>query len=156
MAAVDFYEQCETGLKSALQSLTTVFLHDWQVSNDDTVIARGGDVFAILRPGAFPIFAKQATGKQVDFDWGITVDVYVRYESYATSWAKFKTVRAEMIWRLGCDPTLGNTPNVWGVTLSAEEGAQYFKFAESSENATPNFIIQTMQATVRQRVEFEF
>lgn len=156
MAAFDFYGQSENGLKVVLQSLTTVFLHSWQVSNDDTVIARGGDVFAILRPGAFPIFARQATGKQVDYDWNVTVDVYIRYTSYETSWALFKQVRAEIIWRLGCDPTLGNTPNVWGVSLSAEEGAAYFKFAESSENATPNFIIQTMQAVIRQRVEFEF
>lgn len=158
----DPYGECENALKAYIQELTTFFPNDWQVSNDDTVIARGGDHFVILRPGAFPTFSSHNTGMQKDIDWEVVVDVYVRYAEYEASWADFKQLRAALLWALNTNPILACTvqpeksaKNVWYVNLYSNEETQYFRF-DDNENQRPNFIIQTMGVTIRQRVEFPF
>jgi len=163
MTIPDPYNECLQALIAYLQELTGFFPNDWQVSTNDANIARGGDYFVVLRPGSFPVFSKSNTGQIVDYDWGTVLDLYTRYTEYEVSWELFGAVRAALIWTLGINPTLAcsvqtskSATNVWGVTLSSEESAQYFKFANAPEEATPNFIIQTMQVTIRQRVEFPF
>lgn len=158
----DPYSECENAVKAIMLELTDFFKYTWSVSNNDTNIARGGDYFAILRPGAFPLFQQTNTGKIKDYDWNIVFDLYVRYTEYEESWNRFKAVRAAVLYTLDNNPTLAckveplkSATNVWGVTLSSEENAQYFTL-EGSEEARPNFIIQTMQVTVRQRVEYPF
>lgn len=163
MTIPDFYGECEDALKAYLQELTEFFPEEWQVSSNDTNIARGAEHFAVLRPGAFPVFAKNNTGLQVDYDWDVVLEVYVKYTEYEESWNLFKKLRAALIWSLGCNPTLKcnvqpekSATNVWGVTLASDEAAQYFRYDDTSDEQVPNFIVQTMSVTIRQRVEFEF
>lgn len=151
----DFYQQCEDALATRLRELTSFFAQPKQVSDDDSVLSTGADYWAIYRPGAFPIVDSLLTQKIMEMDWNVTMDLYVRYKTYKESWGKFREFRAALFFLLHSDQTLGNCPNVHRVTLSSNEIAQYFRFAETSENATPNFIIQTCNVVIRQRVRFD-
>lgn len=158
----DPYGECENAVKELMLEITDFFRYPWSVSNNDTNIARGGDYFVVLRPGAFPLFQQSNTGKIKDYDWNIVFDLYVRYTEYEESWKKFKAVRAAVIYVLDNNPILlctvkpdASAKNVWGTGVASDENAQYFTL-EGSEEARPNFIIQTMSVIVRQRVEYPF
>lgn len=135
----------------------TSFLKDpnKQVSDDDSVISEGADYWIIYRPGAFPIADNFNTQKIMEIDWNVTADLYVRYKTYKESWGKFRKFRAAIFFLLHSDQTLGNTPNVHRVTFSSNELAQYFRYANTAAEARPNFIIQTCNIVIRQRVRFD-
>lgn len=154
MPVTDFYKQCEDGLAVRLRTLTTFFIKPTQVSDDDTVIAKGAGNYIIYRPGAFPILGSLQTKKIMDIQWEVTIDLYVYYTNYKESWNRFKEVRAAVFFCIHEDQTLGNTLNVRYATLSSSENAQYFRFAETVESAKPNYIIQTMKVQIVQRVRF--
>lgn len=147
----DFYQQCEDGFAREMKKLTSFFKKDYQVADDDTVLAEGGDYFVVYRPGSFPMTGKSAEEK--DVTWGIVFDLYVRYESYKASWKNFRVARSAIINRFVPNPTLGGTPGVWNVGISSGENAQYFSLEEKA--VRPNFIIQTMRCDVTQRCKFE-
>lgn len=150
----DFYQICEDGLVARVQVLT-FFKNPKQVSDDDSVLSEGADYWFIYRPGAFPIADNFNTQKIMEIDWNVTVDLYVRYKTYKESWGKFRRFRAALFFLLHSDQSLGNTLNVHRVTFSSNEIAQYFRFAETAEAARPNFIIQTCNVVIRQRVRFD-
>lgn len=159
----DPYSECENALKAILLEITEFFPNEWQVSSNDTNIARGADQLVILRPGPFPLFQQTNTGQIKDYDWAVVTELYVRYTEYEESWERFKQVRAAVIYKININPIMKCTvvpaksaTNVWGAALESEENAQYFSFADSPEEATPNFIIQTMRTNIRQRVEYPF
>ena len=154
MPITDFYKQCEDGLATRFRTLTGYFPKAQQVSDDDTVISKGAGNYIIYRPGAFPILGSLQTKRILDVQWEVTVDLYVYYKNYKESWNQFKEVRAAMFFCVGEDQTLGNTLNVRYATLSSSENAQYFRFADSLESAKPNYIIQTMNVAIVQRVRF--
>lgn len=151
----DFYQQCEDGLVVRLRLLETFFKKPEQVSDDDSVLSEGADHWAIYRPGAFPIADNLLTQKIMDMDWNVTVDLYVRYKTYKESWGKFRKFRAALFFLLHSDQSLGDTVNVHRVTFSSNEIAQYFRFANTAAEAKPNFIIQTCNVVIRQRVRFD-
>jgi hypothetical protein len=146
----DFYVECETGIVTLLQTLTTFFPHDWQVSDDDTNIMKGAEYFVIVRPGAFPYFRR--TEQLSTIGWNVTIDLYVSYKEYKQSWNKFKAVRSAIFNLLMESPTLNDTLGVIRVDLTGDEQAQYLKFSEAPE-AKPNFIVQTMRAIVTQYIQ---
>ena len=150
--STDFYKQCEQALVVTLRQMTDFFKHEWQVSDDDTNLARGADYFVVYRPGAFPVAGFLQTKRFMDIRWSIIMDIYVRYKTYKDSWDKFKNLRSALFNGLHEDQTLGGNINVSEVLLASDENAQYFKFADTPENATPNFIIQTMSMAIKQRV----
>ena len=147
----DFYSECETGLVTLLRSLTTYFVHDWQVSDDDAVITRGAEYFAVVRPGAFP-YTRQTERLSI-VNWTVVMDIYVRYVEYKTSWNKFKAFRSAIFNLLMMYPTLNDTAGVIQVDLTSDEQAQYLKFSDAPE-AKPNFIIQTVRAVIAQYIYY--
>jgi hypothetical protein len=151
----DFYQQVEDGFATKMRLLSSFFRKPEQVSDDDTVLSEGADYWAIYRPGAFPIVDSLQTHRIEEIDWGITMDLYVRYKTYKESWGKFRKFRAAVFFLLHSDQSLGSTPNVRRVAFSSNEIAQYFRFANSPAEARPNFIIQTCNVTIRQRVRFD-
>lgn len=151
----DFYQQCEDAFATRAQTLSTFFGKSKQVSDDDSVLSEGADYWLIYRPGAFPIVDNLLTQKIMDVDWNITVDMYVRYKTYKESWGKFRRFRAALFFLLHSDQHLGGEHGISRVTFSSNEAAQYFRYANSPEEAKPNFIIQTGNVVVRQRVRFD-
>lgn len=142
----DFYQQCEEAFMAKARTLTKFFEHDWQVSDDDTVINRGADYFLIVRPGAFPI-TPQDTRKILNVDWNITSDLYVRWQDYKTSWSLFKELRSDLFNLFLADPGLDRTPNVWNVMLLSTSNP-----GQAPEEGRPAFIGQTLTAIITQRV----
>lgn len=143
----DFYQQCEDGLIAKLQTLTTYFPNSWQVTDDDTKIGKGGDHFAIVRPGSFP-YTRQ-NGKLAEFEWHSTLVLHMRFTEYDTAWSLFKAFRSAVINLLINDPTLGSTPRVFGVIPSSSEEPGYMT---DSEGNSANIIIQALDVAIRQRV----
>lgn len=142
----DYYSQCEGALMARLRTLTEFFPRDFQVSDDDSVLNRGADTFAIFQPDAFP--ATRADGREVFFNWVVIFDLYVRYKSRAESLAKFKAARSALI-NLITPTSLNGTSNISRTLLSAGGGLQ-----QDIPGDNPNFIIQTFSATITQRVRF--
>lgn len=149
MTIVDHYQNVENGLATKLRTLTDLFEKPWQVSDDDTVLAKGADNFIVYRPGSFPV--TKVSDFRYDVDWNITADLYVRYKTYRESWANFRRARAAIIDLIFTHPRLGGV--AYYTIVSSGEGALYFKFEENA--SVPNFIIQTLTFTIRQHVIFE-
>ena len=143
----------EAFMKRIRTNMKQTFAMEYQVAADDTVIAKGADNFIVVRPGAFPF--TPADMHEKDFRWGITFDLFVRYKEYKTSWAQFRVIRAALINLMFSDPSLDSTKGVWNVSIFSNESAQYFTL-EDKPTVKPNFIIQTMNAEITQRVKFEF
>jgi hypothetical protein len=152
----DFYQQCEDALATRLRTLNpSYFKDDKQVSDDDTVLNEGADFWIIYRPGAFPVVDSLTDSKILEVDWNVTMDMYVRYKTYKESWGKFRRFRAAIFFLLHADQYLGGAPNVRRVRFSSDEVAQYFRWSNTTQEARPNFIIQTCNVSIRQRVRFD-
>lgn len=148
----DYYSECENGLIALVKSkLPTVFPNEWSIANDDTIIARGGDNFLVLRPGKFP-YNRGSEMEEGLYDWQILGDLYIRYVAYKTSWDRFKAVRSDLINLVHMYPNLNNTAGVLNVSLASNERPGYFKLDETTAKAS--FIFQSLEFTVRQWVTF--
>lgn len=159
MPVTDYYSIAEAALATYIKALGTGFFPasskdaaGWQVSDDDTVLAKGGEYFAIYRPGSCPV-TTIARGIY-DYNWEVILDLYVRYVSYKLSWTKFKGYRAALITQLDTNQTLGDCQGVHGVSFRSDERPMYFRFNGADETAKPNFLIQTAQVVIRQRVMY--
>jgi hypothetical protein len=142
----DYYGQCEAALMTKLRTLTSLFPKAIQVSDDDSVVNRGADYWAILQPDAFP--QTRADGRDVFFNWVVIFDLYVRYKSRQESLPRFKAARSAII-NLLTPTSLNSTSNISRTVLSASGGLQ-----QDIAGSNPNFIIQTFQAVITQRVRF--
>jgi hypothetical protein len=142
----DQYSVCEGALMTKIRTLTAFFPRDFQVSDDDSVLNRGADYFAIFQPDAFP--QTRADGRDVFFNWTVIFDLYVRYSTRKESLPRFKAARSALINLLG-PASLNSTNNISRTVLSANGGLQ-----QDIPGDNPNFIIQTFQAVITQRVRF--
>lgn len=149
----DFYTQCESALAARLRTLTTYFPHDWQVSDDDSVLGQGADNFWIYRPGQFPV--SDITMGDKDVTWYVQNRLHVKYRDYKTAWTNFKAIRAAIINLLLPDYSLSGTPGVWRISVSSNADALYFYFDEPKPGVRPNFIIQDISVAITQRCRFE-
>lgn len=150
---VDYYEQVESALKSRILTLTDLFPNDWQVSSNDNVRRRGADNFFILMPGAF---VERSQQYEKDVEWHATGDLYVRVAELEAAKEQFKQARAQIIWVVKNDETLGGTPNVWETRISAPTPPQFYWETKTlaDSGALPNFITQAFDITITQRVIF--
>ena len=75
----DNYILCENAVISDLKNLGQYFPNDWQVSRDDTVLSRGAEYFAIIKPGTG---GNQAIWSTVDLqvEWIMLINVYARWK----------------------------------------------------------------------------
>ena len=142
----DFYSQCETALMTKLRTLSALFPKDWQVSDDDSVLNRGAEYFVIVQPDALP--STRADGRDLTYNWVVILDLYVRYHTRAESLARFKAARSAVI-NLLTPNSLNDTSNISRTVVTASGGLQ-----QDIPGDNPNFIIQTLTATITQRVRF--
>lgn len=147
--ATDYYTQCEAALLAKLRTLTALFPKSYQVSTDIENLTRGGKYFIVAFPGVFQ--SSRVTGREKSVDWAIGFDLYVRYSTHSESLGLFKVARSEIFFLLNSDPLLSRTPGVFNVALSAASEVQ-----QETAGDNPNFIIQTFNASVSQRIRFGF
>jgi hypothetical protein len=141
----DHYSLCEAAVMTKLRTLTAFFPNAWQVSDDDSVIQNGADYLAIFQPDAFP--QTRIDGQDAFFNWAVIFDLYVRYSTRKESLPRFKAIRSALINLL--HPTALNSANlnVSRIVLSANGGLQ-----QDLAGDNPNFIIQTLNVVITQRV----
>ena len=142
----DHYADCEGALMTKLRTLSELFPKDYQVSDDVSVLNRGGDYFYIVQPDTFtPV---RADGQDVFVAWVVLGDLYVRYKSRETALDRFKAARSA-IFNLLSPISLNGTNNISRTVFTATSGLQ-----QDIPGDNPNFIIQTFSATITQRVRF--
>lgn len=132
-----------------LRTLSSLFPKSYQVSTDLEDLKRGGKYFAIFFPSTFQ--TSRVDGHDKVIAWAVNFDLYVRYSTHNEALALFKTGRSEIFNLLNSDPALNKTPGVFNVNLSATS-----EVLQDLPGDNPNFIIQTFNAAVSQRVTFTF
>lgn len=142
---LDYYGLCEEALIERVKTLTEFFPKDSQVSDDDTVVNRGAEYFAIFTPDAFPNTISDA--RETLFTWQILMDIYVRFTTQAEAKSRLKTMRSSII-NLIYPSCLNHVNGVYRTTISANGGV----FQDAPER--PNFIWQTITVTVFQKVRY--
>jgi hypothetical protein len=143
----DWFGLCKTGTMDLLKAITDLFPNPAQVTENDAVLSQGkGNYYAIFRTEAFPF--TRASGTQSDVTWIITFDFYVRYKTYAEFPAKFEAARSKIFNKLH-PQALVSVKNVQRATLSAVGG-----FIADMQSDNPNFVGQTFNYAVLQRVPF--
>ena len=152
---VDYYQQCEDALKSFIaDNLSDYFVHDWQLTDDETDLLRGADVFILFRPGSKP--EAPATFQTSSFtyvDWRVNCNLFVKWIIKKQQWPTFKRMRALVWFVLENNQWLPNNANVEKVvSIGFPEEPFYWKFKNTSESADPNMMAQPMFVVVRQRI----
>lgn len=145
MAEVDYYSIIEAAVMTKLRTLA-IFPHEWQVSDSEENIRRGANYFAVFLPSVFQSIP--VDGKDKVIVWSVLFDFYARYTTKQESKARFKAGRAELF-TLNKDRMLNRTVGVFDVNLSATS-----ELLQDIAGDNPNFIIQTFNAAVSQRIRF--
>jgi hypothetical protein len=139
------FVQCKAAFISRGQKLTGLFPKTYQVSDDEENIKRGAEYFIVTLPSTFSSVPADARSKYMT--WIVLFDLYVRFSEKTTSVRKFETARDLVIEHYHADPWLEKTPGVDSVTINAAG-----EVLQDIAGDNPNFIIQTMSASIRQRV----
>lgn len=145
------YIQCKNGFIARGRKLTSLFpeTKPLAVSDDEENVKRGGDYFIVTLPSTFTGVPADAHSKYMT--WIILFDLYVRFKTKAESTRKFEIARDLVIEHFHSDPWLEKTIGVDGVTISAAG-----EVLQDIAGDNPNFIIQTLSASIRQRVRLAF
>jgi hypothetical protein len=139
------FVQCKNAFIAKGQDLESLFPKPYQVSDDEQNIRRGGDYFIVTIPSTFSSSPADARSKYMT--WIILFDLYVRYTTKAESARRFEQARDTVIEFYHSDPWLAKTPGVDNVTINAAG-----EVLQDIAGDNPNFIIQTLSASIRQRV----
>jgi hypothetical protein len=143
------YSEVKAGFIARGQKLTDLFPKPFQVSDDEENIKRGADYFIVTLPSTFS--GRDADSHSKDMTWIVLFDLYVRYKTKTESVRKFEAARDQVIQHYHSDPWLNKTAGVSRVTISA---AGEVLLDPAGDN--PNFIVQTMSASILQRVKLIF
>lgn len=146
----DNYAICETGVMLLLRQLT-LFSTDpsHQVSDNRFNVNRGADYWAVFTPGTFS--STRLDAHNYRYVWAVIFDLYVRYKTAEESLGRFKSARNMIDNWLGVNPTLAGARGVESIVLSAKS-----EVLQDVPGDNPNFIIQTLTASVAQRVVRKF
>lgn len=143
------YVQCKDAFISRGRKLDELFPKSFQVSDDEQNIKRGGDYFLVTIPSTFSSVPADSHSKYMT--WVVLFDLYVRFTTKAESSRKFEAARDLVINHYHSDPWLEKTPGVDSININAAG-----EVLQDIAGDNPNFIIQTMSASIRQRVRLAF
>lgn len=143
------YIQCKDAFISRGRKLTGLFDRDYQVSDDEQNIRKGKDYFIVTIPSTFSSVPADAHSKYMT--WVILFDLYVRFTTKRESTRKFELARDAVIEHYHSDPLLEKTPGVDSVLINAAG-----EVLQDVPGDNPNWIIQTLSASIRQRVKLAF
>lgn len=152
------YDVIVQGFMRKMRTLTQYFAHDWQVTDDETNVNRGGVYWVITRPGALPINpwpGVQNSKTVYSVDWNIVFDAQVKYASYKESWPKFAEMRDAIInlYVLRLDKSLpdanGNPiKGIWDISITAPDPP-----GQKPPAGTPTWVGQQLIAVITQRID---
>jgi hypothetical protein len=156
---VDFYKQCENFVRALLKAkMPNHFVNEWQLTDNEYDVKRGGIFFVVFRPGAIPLpFDSERDGEKIEMHWLITLNVFARYVEKKTQWSDFTTYRG-LIWHHLMNPrnSLEAPNNIWRVlSVTAPEDPVYWSLNAPINKADESFMFQPLTATVKQTVVFE-
>lgn len=147
MTETDWYALCKAGLIARLRTATDLFPKSYQVSDNEDEINRGADYWIFVLTDAFP--NTRIDGSSSFYNWQIEFDLGVRYITRASSLQRFDVARGRVL-NLLTPVSLNTIKNVSRLTVSSN--AKLLQSPPGVEN--PNFIFQTLLATITQRVTF--
>ena len=150
----DYYTQCQDALGALFLSATDIFVHDWQVSDDDTNVNKGADVFITFTPGQFQEVPRSNDQSNINEGWEILFELRVRFTQIGKSKEKFRAIRS-VLFNLVKDHKRLDYPTkqaigVLGTTLMATKQMQYWY--DKQGQPSPTWIVQYFKATVLQVV----
>lgn len=143
---IDYFSMVEASVMAKLRTISSLFPHSWQVSDDESNIRKGADYFAIFFPSTFT--SSRANGVERFVVWACPFDLYVRFTTKRESLSRFKAARAELFLLMN-SKTLEGAPGVFDVSLNATS-----EVLQDIAGDNPNFIIQTFNAAVSQKIRF--
>lgn len=146
----DYYELCIEGLKQTMQQLPYFSDKTFKVSDNPNVVNKGADYWAIFSP-ASTFSSSKLDPHNRRFVWVVVFDLYVRYKTAEEAPAKFRAVRSAIINWIGVHPTLQGVRGVEDVQLSTRS-----ELLQDTPGDNPNFLIQSLAASIAQRITFKF
>jgi hypothetical protein len=148
MTEIDWYALCKAGLIARLRTLTTLFPKAYQVSDNDDEINRGADYWIFVMTDTFP--STRIDGNSNFYNWNIELDLGVRYTTKAQALQRFDAARGKLI-NLLTPYCLNDINNVMRTVVSSNSKVMQ----DTPADEKPNFIFQTLLATITQRVTFK-
>ena len=146
----DYYTLAENALIELLRTLT-IFANDWQVSQgDDSVLSRGAEYLAIVRPSTIGEF-EDVDNDMKSVTWGAELYLNLRYKNEKETSALFRAFRSDVFNLLISNPTLGNIAWVQNVAFSAGSGVWYIKINDMP-NTPPAFMTQQIDLQITQLI----
>lgn len=143
---IDHYSMVEAAVMDKLRTIESLFPHPWQVLDDESNIRKGANYFAVFFPSTFT--SSRANGVERFVIWNCAFDLYVRFTTKKESLSRFRAARAELFVLLN-SKTLPGAPGVFDVSLNAAS-----EVLQDIAGDNPNFIIQTFNAAVSQKIRF--
>jgi len=154
MPFTDWFSLCEKGVHDKLKTLTKIKQEKSQMSyGDDSIFAQGYKFFVRTKPGSYS--SRKASTSQIEYIWVVVLEIYAKHDtSLEKTWMNFREFRSDCDNVLQHDNTLGHTLGVQEVSVDTESEPQYVNFVEG-DKSVPIFLMQTLQVSVRQRVNRE-
>lgn len=164
----DFYSPVQNGilerLRYAMQTDFFVDKLDERVSTNESNIQKGGNYFIVAKPGTHStVDGNIKSGQIQDMDWITQLFLYVRFQQASEMGDLLAAFRGAVEWHLMkhrfMDAVVINTHSIDGIgnvdrirSITPAGDATYYRF--NPQATTPNFMVQTLNVVIRQRVAY--
>ncbi len=154
------YNLIKNGFMMKARTLKKYFQYDYQVTDDETDVNRGGVHWIITRPGAAPItpWPGEKSKKFYQVNWNLVFDMQIKYKNYKTSWNQFGEMR-DAVFNLFVftldkslpDPTSEEgalIKGIWDIAITAPDIP-----GQKPPAGAPTWIGQQLIAIITQRID---
>lgn len=151
----DPYSDCEMALVKIIASLTDIFKAEAVTQGDYIVLEKGLDRCCVLTPSDFSTreILNRKTNTKI---WGVSVDIFQRYEGAIITTAKFRQMRSNVIRVIETHPSLylNKDVQVAGVTGTIVSSANKPTFIEREGTNVTTHLTQELYVQVAQIIEY--
>ena len=137
------YDECEAGLVTMLQTLTTQFPTSEQVATNHAILDMGVANAAVIIPGG--IGTQPQNGPVYVRTWEILLRLFTQYLDEPTALTAFKALRAAVVLKIDENPSLGSVSGVFNTVISSESDIY-------ESGPTPVYLAQNFRVTVFQNL----
>lgn len=151
----DPYSDCEMALVKIIASLTDIFKAEAVTQGDYIVLEKGFDRCCVLTPSDF--LTREINNRKTNTKvWGVSVDIFQRYEGAITTTAKFRMMRSNVIRVIETHPSLylNQGVQVAGVTGTIVSSANKPTFIEREGTNVTTHLTQELYVQVAQLIEY--